>query len=162
MSSRGATPPCAARDSRGLRVSRRCHGHTINQRRCKRQRTGTVGSQYCRQHRQMYRLERPDDCSVCLEPLSTNDDEIRPTRCGHYFHVRCLHESLQHNQGRCPMCRTQLRRGIQQSTTTTLEEEIPSINLDALTPDGRRLIEVVLQNIERMLREVQSRNQNEN
>jgi len=40
--------------------------------------------------------------------------------------------------------------------TPSLDNDIPMIDLDSLTADGRRLIEVVLQNIERLLREAQA------
>ena len=148
MSSRGSS--VVRGGGGGGSCSRRCHGHTTDHRRCKRKSTTSAGSQYCRQHRHLYRYPRPEECSVCLESLPPS---VRPTRCGHYFHAACLRRSLQHNQGKCPMCRMQLQRVRE---TPSLDNDIPMIDLDSLTADGRRLIEVVLQNIERLLREAQA------
>ena len=43
-------------------------------------------------------------CSICLELLSTKDNEVKSTPCGHLFHSHCLEKAIQTN-GNCPQCR---------------------------------------------------------
>jgi hypothetical protein len=127
--------------------NRRCRAHTNQHRRCKKQATATVGSQYCRHHRQRYRLEKPDECCICTEPLP---DIVRPTKCGHYFHPKCLHNCL-HVTNKCPVCRTVLQPAVLQENK---EDDRVYLNLNGLTPDGRLLVEVVLENLNSILRQL--------
>jgi hypothetical protein len=46
-------------------------------------------------------LEKPDDCSICLEKLGDEKSQS----CGHYFHQECL---VKHFKPECPLCRTKL------------------------------------------------------
>ena len=50
------------------------------------------------------------DCSICMEPLSLEDDGPAwslPCHSTHCFHAGCLERALQHDpQQRCPICRT--------------------------------------------------------
>ena len=43
------------------------------------------------------------DCSICLEPLTTNVRIALP--CGHRFHKDCIEQSLTSTRGKCPNCR---------------------------------------------------------
>ena len=67
--------------------------------------------QYCEDHEYKYRLEKPEDCAVCMEHISEQTET--PLECGHWFHKQCLIET---NKYICPMCRQPL-----------LEEEIEYI-----------------------------------
>lgn len=55
---------------------------------------------YCEVHEHKYRLEKPEDCAVCMEQISEQTET--PLECGHWFHKQCL---IQTNKQTCPMCR---------------------------------------------------------
>lgn len=57
---------------------------------------------YCIYHKKKYRLEKPDECAVCLEDLEANEE---PWECGHYIHKSCIVRS---SKAKCPMCRCEL------------------------------------------------------
>lgn len=80
-----------------------CHGITLSGQRCKKR--ACCDSYYCDRHEHLYKLERPEECSICMEKLSETD---RPISCGHYMHKDCLKRWLRDNK-RCPMCRTVMR-----------------------------------------------------
>ena len=46
------------------------------------------------------------ECCICLETIG----EHVVTKCGHYFHRKCIMEVTQ-RQAKCPLCRTQLNHG---------------------------------------------------
>jgi hypothetical protein len=58
---------------------------------------------YCNEHKHKYRLEKPDDCPVCMEHISELT-EI-PLCCGHWVHKQCL---IPNNKHICPLCRQSL------------------------------------------------------
>ena len=55
---------------------------------------------YCETHKYKYRLEKPDECPICMDVISETT-EI-PLECGHWFHKECLKPTNLHI---CPMCR---------------------------------------------------------
>ena len=76
-----------------------CHGFEIEQNfliQCNNQ----CMNKYCENHEHKYRLEKPNDCAICMDHVS-EQTEI-PLECGHWFHKQCL---LQTNKHVCPMCR---------------------------------------------------------
>jgi hypothetical protein len=48
-----------------------------------------------------YHPENPEDCSICLEELSTN---LYQLECNHIFHKYCIRNSFLRNK-KCPLCR---------------------------------------------------------
>lgn len=80
-----------------------CYGLTKNNTRCKRK--ACCDSYYCSTHEELYRFEKPDECSICIEELK---EDVRPAVCGHYMHSECLEKWLKTNHS-CPVCRTLLR-----------------------------------------------------
>jgi hypothetical protein len=58
---------------------------------------------YCSDHAHQYRLEKPDDCSVCLNPIS--EDLESPLMCGHWTCINCLKAS---QKLECPVCRSKM------------------------------------------------------
>ena len=78
---------------------------------------------YCCDHKHRYRLNKPDDCPVCMEYIS--EETETPLECGHWFHKSCL---IQTNK-KCPLCREQLKQHEIQYIFTKNQEEI-NINLD--------------------------------
>lgn len=55
---------------------------------------------YCDIHKYKYRLEKPDECPICMDEISETL-EI-PLECGHWFHKECLKPTNLHI---CPICR---------------------------------------------------------
>lgn len=71
------------------------------------------------------RLEKPEDCLICLESL---DKVSRSLRCGHWFHNECIAGMCSFQ---CPMCRQEMtpiskkvREQIQENIKKKHDEEI--------------------------------------
>lgn len=62
-------------------------------------------SDYCDTHKYKYRLEKPDECPICMDEISETT-EI-PLECGHWIHKECLKPTNQH---KCPVCRCPMKR----------------------------------------------------
>ena len=62
-------------------------------------------NKYCSEHEHKYRLEKPDDCCICMDNISS-ETEI-PLECGHWIHKQCL---IPTNTHICPMCRQQMKQ----------------------------------------------------
>ncbi|KAL2323922.1 hypothetical protein Fmac_022980 [Flemingia macrophylla] len=45
-------------------------------------------------------------CSICLVEYEGEDAVTKLARCGHVFHLSCIHQWIQHNQFSCPLCRS--------------------------------------------------------
>jgi len=58
-------------------------------------------------------IPQGDDCSICLEPLS-GENEVVMLKCGHFFHKQCIlnHQTKSPAYGRvrCPLCRTDVTK----------------------------------------------------
>jgi len=65
----------------------------------------STNSNYCETHTHKYRLEKPDDCPVCMELISSETET--PLECGHWIHKQCLRQS---NKINCPMCRNKMNQ----------------------------------------------------
>ena len=61
-------------------------------------------NQYCSNHQQRYRLEKPDDCPVCMDSISGETET--PLECGHWIHKSCLVPTNLHI---CPVCRQNMK-----------------------------------------------------
>lgn len=48
-----------------------------------------------------------DACGVCLLDFET-DDEIKKTRCEHYFHAECIGKWLSECNTTCPTCQAEV------------------------------------------------------
>lgn len=60
--------------------------------------------QYCLEHKYRYRLEKPDDCPICMENISLYSET--PLECGHWIHKNCL---IPTNIHKCPVCRQNMK-----------------------------------------------------
>jgi len=60
---------------------------------------------YCSVHSHRYRLEKPDECPICMESVS--DETEIPLECGHLIHKECL---IPTNIHICPMCRQSMKQ----------------------------------------------------
>jgi hypothetical protein len=82
----------------------KCCGLTINGdelEKCK----NISDKKYCPEHSHRYRLEKPDDCPICIESIS--DETEIPLECGHLIHKECL---IPTNIHICPMCRQDMKQ----------------------------------------------------
>ena len=57
------------------------------------------------------------ECSICLENIKI-DEDINILKCGHIFHYKCIEELLDHNDNKCPNCRSDLKTGEKQKERT--------------------------------------------
>lgn len=87
------------------------HSSIVSQSKCKGlqfdlSQCGTsCSSEYCDTHKYKYRLEKPDDCPICIDKIS-NEIEI-PLECGHWIHKECLKPTNVH---KCPVCRQEMKK----------------------------------------------------
>ena len=59
---------------------------------------------YCSYHKYKYRLDKPDECPICMEFISFNYET--PLECGHWIHKNCL---IPTNLHKCPLCQTNMK-----------------------------------------------------
>jgi hypothetical protein len=62
-----------------------------------------TNEKYCTIHKNRYKLEIPEECSICYEKINI-ENEI-PLSCGHIFHKECLIKCKVNN---CPICRVNM------------------------------------------------------
>ena len=65
--------------------------------------TETTTGEFCDQHKHKYRLEKPDECPVCFDEVSSETET--PLECGHWFHKKCLQPTNLH---KCFVCQTKM------------------------------------------------------
>ena len=75
---------------------------------------------YCYDHNYKYRLDKPEECAICMEYISEKTET--PLECGHWFHKSCL---LQINK--CPLCREELKQ-YELHYTSIIQEEVLEIS----------------------------------
>lgn len=80
----------------------KCSGLKINHDKLEKCET-LSNHKYCDEHSHKYRLEKPDDCPICMENIS-NETET-PLHCGHWVHKECLKLT---NVEKCPVCREKM------------------------------------------------------
>jgi len=61
--------------------------------------TETTTGEFCDSHKHKHRLEKPDECAVCLEKISSETET--PLECGHWIHKKCI---VPTNLHKCPLC----------------------------------------------------------
>ena len=81
-------------EKKGKRCNAMCFDKTIEQ--CDEY----SNEKYCSLHRNRYKFENDDECSVCFDKMDPKK-EI-PLACGHWFHKECLKPTNVHS---CPVCR---------------------------------------------------------
>ena len=65
---------------------------------------------FCRKHSKIYKLEKPEECPICMDSLENEkyplraDDESKS--CGHWVHHSCVISS---GKQECPMCREKIK-----------------------------------------------------
>ena len=80
-----------------------CHGLTIkadNLVNCQNK----SDKQFCPDHQHRYRLDKPDDCPICMDTISIVTET--PLECGHWIHKECL---IPTNKHICPVCRQSMK-----------------------------------------------------
>ena len=74
-----------------------CKGITLKGKPCKNKKF--KNKNHCVHHHNKFRLEKPDECSICFEPI---DNLKLPLSCGHWIHKKCI---LKWGKPICPVCR---------------------------------------------------------
>ena len=74
-----------------------CNGITQRGKKCKNKQC--TGSLYCKRHVCKFRLEKPEECPVCMESLQ---DVVVPLSCSHWVHPKCI---VNWGKETCPLCR---------------------------------------------------------
>ena len=97
---------------------------------------------YCCEHKYRYRLDKPDDCPICMEHIS--EETETPLECGHWFHKSCLIETNK----KCPLCREQLKQHEIQYIFTKNQEEININYLENLEINELDISDFVQENFE--------------
>jgi len=59
--------------------------------------------------------EEQDNCTICLEEMEENDDQIKELECKHKFHADCIGEWTSRNNT-CPVCRHQVAETAEERT----------------------------------------------
>jgi len=98
---------------------------------------------YCKLHHKQFGLEKPDDCSVCMESLENVE---YPLRCGHWIHKECL---LKWKEDTCPMCRSPIKFTVKEKRIKNRIHKNKGKNLHnendvILPPEILELIESIL------------------
>jgi hypothetical protein len=62
-------------------------------------------NEYCEDHKYKYRLEKPDECPICMDTIS--DITEIPLSCGHWIHKNCLKSIVNY---KCPICRQSIKK----------------------------------------------------
>jgi len=121
---RGPKQQCEAITKSGLRCNYKCKDGNLcgkhkpkisaNEKHCKglnivqsfilKKCEKTCSEDYCDTHKNKYRLEKPDECPICMDEIS-EISEI-PLECGHWIHKECLKLTNIH---KCPMCRCPMK-----------------------------------------------------
>ncbi len=78
-----------------------CHALTMKNKSCKK--IEYEGSGYCKMHHKKFRLEKPEECPVCMDNLK---NVIQPLSCGHWVHRKCI---VEWGKAICPVCRTDIK-----------------------------------------------------
>ncbi|KAE8654495.1 hypothetical protein F3Y22_tig00117048pilonHSYRG00436 [Hibiscus syriacus] len=68
-------------------------------------------------------VDAVEQCYICLAEYD-DGDKIRVLPCQHEFHMSCVDKWLKEIHGVCPLCRGDVRRGVESSI---LNSEIPSL-----------------------------------
>jgi E3 ubiquitin-protein ligase DOA10 len=102
-----------------------CTSLTLHNRKCKRKcctsRGGTIRDK-CSYHFQLFKLDKPTECPICTEELPP---DMRPSKCGHYFHQECLQTWFKTSQcTSCPVCRKDIGTKSLHSLCNTNENEV--------------------------------------
>ena len=91
---------CCLHSTQPIKEDKKCKGLQFDLSRCE----NICSDEYCISHKHKYRLEKPDDCPVCIDEIS-NISEI-PLECGHWIHKECLKPTNIH---KCPVCRQEMK-----------------------------------------------------
>ena len=58
-----------------------------------------INGQFCNKHSHKHRLEKPDECPVCFDEISSETET--PLECGHWIHRVCIQQTNLH---KCSLC----------------------------------------------------------
>ncbi|KAJ2335632.1 hypothetical protein GGH92_007972 [Coemansia sp. RSA 2673] len=94
-------------------------------------------------------LVEPESCSICLSNIKAGDPLVFLIPCNHAFHEECIGKWLMEKSTLCPLCKTDMVKGLNLGTTRTsgdLSEHGGSQGLtvtvaDSLSPQTLHLAE---------------------
>ncbi|KAJ2259108.1 hypothetical protein GGI13_000169 [Coemansia sp. RSA 455] len=94
-------------------------------------------------------LVEPESCSICLSNIKAGDPLVFLIPCNHAFHEECIGKWLMEKSTLCPLCKTDMVKGLNLGTTRTssdLDEHGGSQGLtvtvaDSLSPQTLHLAE---------------------
>ena len=78
-----------------------CCGTTLKGKYCKNK--VFENYDYCKIHYAKFRLEKPDECPVCMENL---EHVHIPLSCSHWVHRDCI---IKWGKDKCPVCRAEIK-----------------------------------------------------
>lgn len=72
----------------------------VNLERCDKE---THDCDFCESHKHKHRFEKPDECTICTDPISSETET--PLECGHWIHKHCI---VPTNLHKCPICNNKM------------------------------------------------------
>jgi hypothetical protein len=78
-----------------------CQGLTLRKKKCLKK--SIKGEKYCKIHKDKFKLEKPEDCIVCMENLKYNS---LPLSCSHWVCRKCI---IKWGKDICPVCRSKIK-----------------------------------------------------
>lgn len=64
-----------------------------------------TNDKFCNKHSHKHRLEKPDECPVCLDEISSETET--PLQCGHWIHRVCIQPTNLH---KCSLCNQKMSK----------------------------------------------------
>lgn len=80
---------------------KKCHGVTIKGKSCRNKVYKEYD--YCKTHYEKFRLEKPEDCPICMESL---ENVKIPLSCSHWVHRDCI---IKWGKNKCPICTANIK-----------------------------------------------------
>lgn len=78
-----------------------CSGFTTKGKKCANK--SYKNNKFCKRHLQQFRLEKPEDCPICMDSL---DNVHVPLSCCHWVHRECI---FSWGKDECPVCRSKIK-----------------------------------------------------
>ncbi len=115
-----------------------CNGTTLKHKKCKNKIYKDF--KYCKLHYKKFKLEKPDECPVCMEQL--NNKEI-PLSCAHWVHRKCI---LNWGKSCCPVCRQNITLTKREKLYIEKKNQKNQNNIDNINIDvDERMLNILYQ-----------------
>ena len=80
-------------------------------------------------------------CSVCLDNLFSENNNVSVTQCGHMYHKDCLENSMKTNK-KCPNCQTRITRIVKKIFPDGYDE----LSYNSCTSETKEFLEDIFDN----------------